>query len=56
MKEKLEKEKVQLEQKREQAIATINQITGAISMLDKVINELLDEEVIKEVKEIKKDK
>lgn len=46
-KEKLEQEKKQLEQQREQAIATINQITGAISMLDKIINELLEKDIEK---------
>lgn len=53
--ENLKIEKERLEQSREQAIAQVNQITGAISMLDKLILDLdkentKDEEPSKELK------
>ena len=42
--DKLKEEKKQLEQQREQTIASIQQLTGAIAMVEKLINDLLKEE------------
>lgn len=42
---KLQEEKKQLEVQREQAIATINQITGAIAMVDKMLEDIDTEDV-----------
>ncbi len=43
-KEALLKEKKQLEESRDQAVAQINQITGAIAMVDKLVADMVTEE------------
>lgn len=43
-KEALLKEKKQLEESRDQAVAQINQITGAIAMVDKLVADITTEE------------
>lgn len=45
---KLEQEKAQLEKQREQAIATVNQLMGAITIIDKLIKDLSKKEEIEE--------
>jgi len=56
-KDRLQAEKKQLEQQREQLIAQINQITGAVAMIDKMLNELVEEvDKDSDVEEIKEEK
>ncbi len=42
--DKIKEEKVQLEQQREQLIAQVNQITGALAYIDKMLNTLVVED------------